>query len=329
MKLVTSAGQRRRAAPCRRSVRTTLTISSFAAGQGLDVAPRRRCGGTTRSSSPQTTRAGAFDRAEQVRQGLAVHVGLPGDAEAHLAADVPHLELVDARLGAVQPVERRLIVETRAHIVDVAGDRLVEDVALRRLDAHGADQHQVREIAGRHGRHLGRDPAAEAQPDQRRPRAAELVQQAAIDDGDVARAAHPVGARRAAVAGMMRHQHVVVRRQGVVEGQVVERAGLVVQHQQRMAAAATLHVQRGAADLDGGARPVHCRHWRLPPRLVVGWMVATSNRRVKLVRRLASRRAVRRRTLRSCPLSSCLPAPRAGARSPRGRASAARPCRAA
>src|SRR5713226_4700196 len=33
-------------------------------------------------------------RAKQVRHSLAVHVRLPGDAEAHFAADVPHLELV-------------------------------------------------------------------------------------------------------------------------------------------------------------------------------------------------------------------------------------------
>src|ERR1700730_9400581 len=77
-----------------------------------------------------------FHTRQEVRQGLAVHVGLPGDAEAHLARDVPRLELIGRWCGAVDLIERTLIIETRTGIVDVADDSLVKNIALRRLDAH-------------------------------------------------------------------------------------------------------------------------------------------------------------------------------------------------
>src|SRR5262249_46318748 len=92
---------------------------------------------------------------------------LPGNAEAHLPADIPGDQLIVRRLCTVNTVERLLVVEAGAGIVDVADDRLVEDVALRRLDAHRADQHERAKVARRHARHLGGDPAAEAEADQR------------------------------------------------------------------------------------------------------------------------------------------------------------------
>ena len=51
-------------------------------------------------------------------------------------------------------------------IVDVAGDRQIEDVAHRGLDAHGAHQDETGDVPRRHAGHLGGDPAAEAETDQ-------------------------------------------------------------------------------------------------------------------------------------------------------------------
>jgi len=60
------------------------------------------------------------------------------------------------------------------------------------LIAHGADQHQAGDVGGRHGRHLGGDPAAEAQADQCRLVDLQRTQQIAMDHRYVAHAAHPV-----------------------------------------------------------------------------------------------------------------------------------------
>ena len=81
-----------------------------------------------------------------------------------------------------------------AGVVDIADDRLVEDVALGRLDPHRADQHEPVEVARRQRRHLGRDPAAEAEPDEAGALDAEIGEQPLIERGDVARVAHPVAA---------------------------------------------------------------------------------------------------------------------------------------
>ena len=84
---------------------------------------------------------------QQMRQGLAVHVGLPRDAEAHLARRCPRPRAGRSRLGAVDLVERFLIMEAGARIVDVADDGLVEDIALGRLDAHRADENELGDVA--------------------------------------------------------------------------------------------------------------------------------------------------------------------------------------
>src|SRR5262245_52220647 len=52
-----------------------------------------------------------FHIPQEMRQGLAIHVGLPRDAKAHLTRDVPGLELVRGWLGVVDFVERLLIME--------------------------------------------------------------------------------------------------------------------------------------------------------------------------------------------------------------------------
>src|SRR5437588_1919098 len=43
----------------------------------------------------------------------------------------------------------RLVVKAGAGVVDIADDRLVEDVAFGRLDPHRADQHEPVEVARR------------------------------------------------------------------------------------------------------------------------------------------------------------------------------------
>src|SRR6516165_12796740 len=67
---------------------------------------------------------------QKMRQGLAVHVGLPGDAEAHLTRDVPRLELISRRLSTIDAVERLLIMEAGARIVEVTNDGLIKNIAL-------------------------------------------------------------------------------------------------------------------------------------------------------------------------------------------------------
>src|SRR4029450_13034173 len=79
--------------------------------------------------------------------------------------------------------------------------------------------------------------------------------------------------------GMMRDDHFVICRERVVERQVVERAGLVVQDQHRTPPATALHMELCPAGFHGGARPVD-RHTRFPP--LIARIVATGPRRVKL-----------------------------------------------
>ena len=57
------------------------------------------------------------DAAQQMRQGLAVHVGFPGGPERHLARDVPRLQLVRGHI-AIDAGERGLVMETRLRIVE-------------------------------------------------------------------------------------------------------------------------------------------------------------------------------------------------------------------
>src|SRR5436190_20430274 len=76
-----------------------------------------------------------FHTRQQMWEGLAVHVGLPRDAETHLARNIPSLELVGRGFGAIDLVECFLIVESGTGVVDVADDGLVENIAFGRLDA--------------------------------------------------------------------------------------------------------------------------------------------------------------------------------------------------
>src|ERR1700733_10046218 len=120
-----------------------------------------------------------------MRQRLAVHVRLPGGTEYHLATDVPLLELVRCHI-AIDARERGLVVEPRLRIVEVRHDRLVGDVAARRIYAHRADQHQLAIRGGRLAGPLGRAPSAESQPNQGSVAQPELAQQPAMNSCDIA-----------------------------------------------------------------------------------------------------------------------------------------------
>ena len=78
--------------------------------------------------------------------------------------------------GALAEVD----LESGLRIVEIGHDRLIGDIALRRLDPHRSDQHQTAEGLGRLARHLGRDPAAEAQTHQRNVAHAEIAQQPGV-----------------------------------------------------------------------------------------------------------------------------------------------------
>src|SRR6185295_20142794 len=95
-------------------------------------------------------------------------------------------------LGVVDFVERFWIMEAGARIVDVADDGLVENIALGWLDPHRANENKLGDVGGRHRRHFGRDPAAEAEPDQYRLLNFELRKQTAVHHGQVSNAAHPL-----------------------------------------------------------------------------------------------------------------------------------------
>ena len=120
----------------------------------------------------------------------------------------------------------------------------------------------MRRLAG----HLGGDPAAEAQADQRHVAQPELGEQPAVHRGDVAHAAQPLRPLRLAPAGMMRHQHVEVLRQRIVERQAIGRADVVMQHQHRSAAAAARQVQLAAGDRHRAFFPGHAARHQAPLR---------------------------------------------------------------
>src|SRR6266536_1477547 len=83
------------------------------------------------------------------------------------------------------------VLAAGAGIVDVAHDRLVEDLAVNRLHAHRADQDEPANRRRRHRRHLRGDPAAEAQADQGYIRHADRREKKLIRHRDVTDVAHP------------------------------------------------------------------------------------------------------------------------------------------
>ena len=77
------------------------------------------------------------------------------------------------------------------------------------------------EVARRQDRHLGRDPAAKAEPDEAGALDAEIGEQPLIKRRDIARMAHPLRPLLDAEAGMARHDHVEFLGERVIERQAV------------------------------------------------------------------------------------------------------------
>ena len=190
-----------------------------------------------------------------MRQAGAVHVRLPGDAEAHFAAQVPGFELVGARMRAVDGIEFGLIVESEAGVVDVVHQRLVEDEALGGFHAHRADQHEGAQGGRRHARHFRRDPATEAGADQRGCGDAEFGEQCLVEHGDVTGMAQPVQPVGAPEAGMVRNDDRVTRGQRVEQREAFGNADFAMQHDNWRSAAGARDAQRGGADLDDRVGP--------------------------------------------------------------------------
>ncbi len=193
-----------------------------------------------------------------MRQRLTVHVRLPCNSEAHFATDIPLLELVRGRVFSVDAIEGCLIVKSGPGVVDVAHQRLVENIPLRRLDPHCPDKHEMGDIARSECGHFGSDPAAETQSEQDRARDLQLCQQRLINDGDVAHRTHPLGTPRFAEAGIVRQQHLEARGKRLVDRQLVGRARVVMQQQQRASFARSLQVQLRARDLMRALPPRAC-----------------------------------------------------------------------
>ena len=114
----------------------------------------------------------------------------------------------------------------------------------------------------RHRRHLGRDPAAKAEPDQRGPFDAKIGQQPLIDHGDVADTAQPLRSFGFAVTRMVRNDHVEAARQRVVKLELIGTADIVMQHHNRAAAAGAREVQLASGHLDLAAGPVRAHRHR-------------------------------------------------------------------
>ncbi len=160
----------------------------------------------------------------------------------------------DARKG-------RLVVKPGAGVVDIADDRLVEDIALGRLHPHRADQHQPVEIARGERRHLGRHPTAKAEPDEARVLDPEIGEQPLIERRDIARMAQPLRLLGGAEAGVGRHDHIEFVGQRIIEGQAVGSADIVMQDEDRTAATAAPETELDVAELDVPfAPPRHRRH---------------------------------------------------------------------
>ena len=116
-------------------------------------------------------------------------------------------------------------------------------------------------IARRQRRHLGRDPAAKAEPDEARALDPKIGEKPLIERGEITRVAQPLRLLGGAKAGMVRHDDVEFVGERVIERQAVGRADIVMQHQHRPAATAASETQLNLAELDAlFAPPRHCRH---------------------------------------------------------------------
>src|ERR1700730_5626363 len=116
------------------------------------------------------------------------------------------------------------------------------------------------ELPRRHGNHLGRNPPAEAEPDQRCAVGAEIGKQPLIGDGDIAHAAQPLRPLGSAVAWMVRNDHLEAAGQRVIKVELLRGTGVVVQDNHRTPAAGSREMQLHLAQFDKRLAPA------CPPR---------------------------------------------------------------
>src|SRR3984893_8481678 len=116
------------------------------------------------------------------------------------------------------------------------------------------------ELPRRHSSHLGRNPPAEAEPDQRCAVGAEIGKQPLIGDGDIAHAAQPLRPLGSAVAWMVRNDHLEAAGQRVIKVELLRGTGVVVQDNHRTPAAGSREMQLHLAQFDKRLAPA------CPPR---------------------------------------------------------------
>ncbi len=145
------------------------------------------------------------------------------------------LQLGRRGVGAVQPIEGALVLEAGANISDIAHERLVEDLALRGLHAHGPHENEPAKSLGSHGRHLRRDPAAEAQADEGNAAELEGSEEGVVHHRDVADGAQPRRPLSSVVARMRGKVDGEPPGQGIVKRQAIEAPHVVVQEEERIA----------------------------------------------------------------------------------------------
>ena len=142
------------------------------------------------------------------------------------------------------------------------GEEHIVDLALRRPDAGGTDQHQLVERVRRHGGHFGGEPSAQGETHEVCALEAEVVGGFQIPAGQVAHAHDPFLAFGCAEAGMGRYVEGVVLGEGVVAAEPALVSQLAVQDEQGRAAAALDHLEADAGRLYRLFRPClrACRH---------------------------------------------------------------------
>ena len=146
-------------------------------------------------------------------------------------------------------------------IADLPGvdDEDVGDLPVNRLDAGGAHQHHFAEGVAGHRQHFRRQPAAHGEPDCPNVFQSFLLLVPRIEAGQVLHGFDPAGPVALAVAGMGGQVDGELLGQGVGVAAGPGVAAGAVQHQQRVAAAALVHLQVAAGDGDGFLGEV-C-HW--------------------------------------------------------------------
>ncbi len=186
-------------------------------GQRLRVLPGH-VDGNDRVLGAVEDEGGGAHLAQQRGQAAAEHVGLPAEPRRHLAAVVP--ELLEGPPGVVaEGLPEPVLVAEAGHDVLVEVDHhLVQDLALARLVAGCADEHEPADALLAHRRHLGGHEPPEAEPHERRAHEPEPGQGLQEQDGQIARLARPLRPRRLAVARHVGHVHAGPLGEPLVEG---------------------------------------------------------------------------------------------------------------